>query len=201
MVDNIIYKAIGSYDVLQLEKPEGYDSLIIGDYAFSGHKIKHLILPDCKVIIGMKAFCKCGIESIFNIEKAIVIKSEAFRVNKLTDVKITNIEYGSGVYSQNKINNLLIEEGVTILPTSILMKNNLSHICIPSSVKVIGNSAFAYNKIESLTVRGSYIIASDNSFLYNKFSEVDINGEKCQNFDSSFIITEEIAMSDKVKKL
>ncbi|HEM5095318.1 TPA: leucine-rich repeat protein [Streptococcus suis] len=132
----------------RIEIPEGMTTIDSG--AFSGNKtLKEIILPSTLTSIGYNAFENSGLEKLVLPVSLTSIGDRAFAgISTLKEVVIPkNVTYAPNIFTGSEnLKKVTFEDGMTVIPASILAGTSVEEIHLPTSVETIDSYAFSENK-------------------------------------------------------
>jgi hypothetical protein len=207
-IDGLPVTAIGKFvfddmGLTKLTLPEGLES--IGFFAFSGNKLKTVIIPHTVTIIDGGAFANNQLESVVLSDNLIEISSIAFEGNKLKSIILPEsletigqltfasnqlseiiipdnvIDIQSGAFMDNELRNIVLPKRLKRLYTTIYEDNYLTSIIIPDNVTaVFGELSPGTNKITNITIGENveFELHEDNPFDMSFYSFYTENGSK-----------------------
>ena len=175
-MDNLHHLDLSDVDIVAnpYEYYEGCctEDSVLGANAFKG--VQHLVsikIPKSIKRIGDYAFNSCSVRDvIFQEKQNTEIGPNAFDSSDVTNI---NLPIGSKLRERcfsgcNKIQNIILPEGLEIIPNSCFFQSSITSVSIPSSVKIIKNYAFFQCSLDSvslpgLTYIGSYAFSSNRN--------------------------------------
>lgn len=175
-MDNLHHLDLSDVDIVAnpYEYYEGCctEDSVLGANAFKG--VQHLVsikIPKSIKRIGDYAFNSCSVRDvIFQEKQNTEIGHNAFDSSDVTNINLPiGSKLGEGCFSGcNKIQNIILPEGLEIIPNSCFFQSSITSVSIPSSVKIIKNYAFFQCSLDSvslpgLTYIGSYAFSSNRN--------------------------------------
>jgi hypothetical protein len=111
----------------------------IGSWAFYHTHIKHLTLPESVDAIGERVFVGSWLITLTLPEK--------------------DIQYGNGCFAATELTDVVIPDGVTVIPTDMFVNCGfLKHVSFPSTLTNIEHDAFAYcTALQEINIPSSVI--------------------------------------------
>ncbi|MGQ7657706.1 YSIRK signal domain/LPXTG anchor domain surface protein [Streptococcus suis] len=132
----------------RIEIPEGMT--MIDHEAFRGNKtLKEIVLPTTLTTIEYGAFENSGLEKLVLPAYLTSIGNRAFAgIPTLKEVVIPkNVTYAPNIFAGSEnLKKVTFEDGITVIPASILAGTSVEEIHLPSSVETIDSYAFSENK-------------------------------------------------------
>ncbi|HEL1612893.1 TPA: leucine-rich repeat protein [Streptococcus suis] len=132
----------------RIEIPEGMT--MIDHEAFRGNKtLKEIVLPTTLTTIEYGAFENSGLEKLVLPASLTSIGNRAFAgISTLKEVVIPkNVTYAPNIFTGSEnLKKVTFEDGMTVIPASILAGTRVEEIHLPSSVETIDSYAFSENK-------------------------------------------------------
>jgi len=161
----------------------------IGNSAFSGKRVKNVVLPDTLKVIGRSAFSSGSVFGDLIIPASVEeIHSSAFSTNRILNVIFegtTPISIETGAFSHNNISSFVVPEWMDTIPEFLFSNNILTEVQFHDGVKNIGNRSFEENQLTSIEIPESVSnIAGgpgaggswEGAFSGNNISEITIKG-------------------------
>ncbi|HEM5069683.1 TPA: leucine-rich repeat protein [Streptococcus suis] len=132
----------------RIEIPEGMT--MIDHEAFRGNKtLKEIVLPTTLTTIEYGAFENSGLEKLVLPASLTSIGNRAFAgIPTLKEVVIPkNVTYAPNIFAGSEnLKKVTFEDGMTVIPASILAGTSVEEIHLPTSVETIDSYAFSENK-------------------------------------------------------
>ena len=167
-MDNLHHLDLSDADIVAnpYEYYEGCysEDSVLGANAFNG--VKHLIsikIPKSIKRIGDYAFNSCSVRDvIFQEKQNIEIGYQAFCSSDVTNINLPiGSKLGEWCFSGcEKIQDIILPEGLEIIPNYCFFQSSLTSVSIPSSVKIIKNNAFCQCRLDSVSLPGLTYIGS-----------------------------------------
>ena len=167
-MDNLHHLDLSDADIVAnpYEYYEGCysEDSVLGANAFNG--VKHLIsikIPKSIKRIGDYAFSTCSVRDvIFQEKQNIEIGYQAFCSSDVTNINLPiGSKLGEWCFSGcEKIQDIILPEGLEIIPNYCFFQSSLTSVSIPSSVKIIENNAFCQCRLDSVSLPGLTYIGS-----------------------------------------
>ena len=154
----------------------------IGDYAFYGIKgLLALTFPESLTWIGDYSFYNCEDSSFVNLPSKIeYIGQYAFSgasFDQLTIPGTAKLEEYCLANVKIKGKEIIVQEGVTEIPSNAFRESTISSVILPESLETIGDYALAYcTNLKSINIPKSVISIGDKAFLL--CSQLTANVEK-----------------------
>jgi len=146
----------------------------IGNAAYQGQGISHVIIPNTVTSIGNEAFQNNRLTSLIIPNSVKTIGNSAFRNNQLTSVIIPNsvTSIGNYAFSNNRLINLTIPNGVNSIGGRAFSNNQITSVIIPNNITnlfIYDHSGSGYctqfndNPLESVTIGPNVKIDDSNT--------------------------------------
>ena len=150
----------GTTSLTNIDLPESVTH--IGAAAFYQSGLTSIVLPKHLTEIGSRAFSGTHLSEIYLPEKLYYLDGYAFSgISTLKKVTVTSDihqkwEYWASPFDSSPLTTVVIEEGVTKLPSIIFYnQQGLSSINLPSTLKEIGDSAFEKTSLKTVLLPSS----------------------------------------------
>lgn len=173
-MDNLHHLDLSDADIVAnpYEYYEGYctEDSVLGNNAF--YEVKHLVsikIPKSIKRIGDYAFCRCSVRDvIFQEKQNIEIGNEVFYDSDIANINLPiGSKLGGSCFTAcNNIRNIILPEGLEVIPGSCFYHSGLTSASIPSSVKRIESRAFNWCALDSISLPGLTYIG-DEAFTDN----------------------------------
>lgn len=125
----------------------------IGDYAFSGNRIRQIVLPDSVEVCGKRAFAYAGLTEL-TLPASLKVIPEALALD-------------------NDLTKIVIPDSVERIDAEAFKSNSIEEIQLGKNVKEIGELAFWGNSIRQLTIPASVTEIAPEAF-WNSY-DIDCN--------------------------
>lgn len=173
-MDNLHHLDLSDADIVAnpYEYYEGYctEDSVLGNNAF--YEVKHLVsikIPKSIKRIGDYAFFRCSVRDvIFQEKQNIEIGNEVFYDSDIANINLPiGSKLGGSCFTAcNNIRNIILPEGLEVIPGSCFYHSGLTSASIPSSVKRIESRAFNWCALDSISLPGLTYIG-DEAFTDN----------------------------------
>ncbi len=124
-----------------------------------------LIIDDDVVVLPFLSFVSAD-EVIVN-KNILFLNDYTFMSSKIKTMTINTPlfgDYGSYFASASKINNLIIGEGITNIPSNAFSGSEIDNVRLPSTLEEIGTSSFEDAKLNGIVLPDSVKYIRDNAF-------------------------------------
>ena len=168
-MDNLHHLDLSDADIVAnpYEYYEGYctEDSVLGNNAF--YEVKHLVsikIPKSIKRIGDYAFFRCSVRDvIFQEKQNIEIGNEVFYDSDIANINLPiGSKLGGSCFTGcNNIRNIILPEGLEVIPGSCFYHSGLTSASIPSSVKRIETRAFNWCALDSISLPGLTYIGDD----------------------------------------
>lgn len=168
-MDNLHHLDLSDADIVAnpYEYYEGYctEDSVLGNNAF--YEVKHLVsikIPKSIKRIGDYAFFRCSVRDvIFQEKQNIEIGNEAFYDSDIANINLPiGSKLGGSCFTAcNNIRNIILPEGLEVIPGSCFYHSGLTSVSIPASVKRIEERAFNWCALDSISLPGLTFIGDD----------------------------------------
>ncbi|HEM5153748.1 TPA: leucine-rich repeat protein [Streptococcus suis] len=192
----------------RIEIPEGMT--MIDQNAFRGNtNLKEIVLPTTLTTIGYGAFENSGLEKLVLPASLTSIGDRAFAgISTLKEVVIPkNVTYAPNIFTGSEnLKNVTFEDGMTVIPASILAGTSVEEIHLPTSVETIDSYAFSENKyLKKINLKDGVKAIHSGAFAGNSaLAQVELPDSLEHIADSAFSGTTSltsIALPTNVKQI
>jgi hypothetical protein len=148
----------------------------IGEKAFKGKTLEHVVIPNTVREIKAYAFESTGLTNVSFSEGLKSIGNNAFRFNRLETISFPSslVNIGSNAFNSTGLKNVSFSEGLKSIGNNAFKDNILETITLPRSLTSIGDHAFESNGLTNVSFSEGLITIGNSAFEYNELSTVTL---------------------------
>ncbi|OCS87242.1 leucine-rich repeat protein [Caryophanon latum] len=124
-----------------------------GSHAFANNELRDVTLEEGLKMIAPSMFIDNEISAVVLPSSLQQVGNAAFKNNELTTIHIPKgTVFGFGVFENNKLREVTLEEGVTTIPHTMFSSNQIERVTLPQTITNIEEGAFVSNALTEVTI-------------------------------------------------